>query len=130
MGLCIPERPVRKKLPIAYSYNGVVLPELPNLNRPYAVVTKNVAEGTYWLRISAEKTYQPEFAIGLGNYITPTPSDLYGIDGDGWSLLRTEEEGSTTVQLGTTDFVWANHDILSNEDTVYLEASKPIPVYE
>ena len=130
MGLCIPERPVRKKLPIAYSYNGVVLPKLPEWDRvkyPYAFIAGDSAEG-YILRFLSvlPAVVPPGVSAGWSD-----ASIMYyktsGTSGDGW-IFDSASDGSTgrTFMSGV---IWSNADIKYG-DTIQMAGSDPVPVYE
>lgn len=132
--------PVRKKSPIAYLYNGVRLPALPEWDReayPYAVICDSssiTAPEQYRLFVSA----YPFVRNGDNERITTSV-----VDSEGFNWYCTIESRLSSTMLNVwTDFdeitftsafsqkgVWANHDILDANGEVYLAASTPIPIY-
>lgn len=134
-----------KKEATMYSYNGVVLPEINSVwtdkeTYPYAVMKRNVlSDGSikYNLRLLDIKP------IHIGNDVVccywPSGMFLYGTwdlypDVNGWSGLNgIEVGGPLTSQLTNgkeEKLLWANTDILSDDGTIYLSASEPIPINE
>ena len=118
-----------QKEPVAYLYNGVRLPPLPEWDKttyPYAVidssgdlcVSKNSPRvenvmGTMKVCASGKTDdavliYKKDVATGNWEYFS---SKMYKY-----------------IPLDET--VWTNTDILYNDETVFMEASEPIPVYE
>lgn len=133
LGLVDKPLPLAKKVPIAYLYNGVRLPKLPEWDRekyPYAVIVSAVFpyDGDYFLFVLDD---------------TVTVQRVFGdsIFTDG-TCLCYRIENSEFVRYSVLDntlmdsIVWANHDIYRHpNDTVepnalVLSASDPIPVYE
>lgn len=124
LGLAGKPLPFAKKTPIAYSYNGTVLPGLPEWDResyPYAGIFLMGDGSTYRLYCSAS----PMYGGASINYIRQ-PAIYYICDGNSWG---EPTEQTTTVQ---SPAIWANHDVTYTEggDSVYLSASDPIPIYE
>lgn len=117
--------PVRKKLPIAYSYNGVILPALPEWDRemyPYAFIGHNFIM-TPILYVASEIThgyddydYWVAYGVRIATY-------------DGTANAWTESDGAESYQ-NVSRIDWANFDVLNEDGSVYLSASEPIPVYE
>ena len=121
--------PVRKvfREPIAYSYNGVILPKLPewdNATKQYATILSHVADGVkeYWLKFSTTQ----QTVVSGGGAAVWLGCDYILQDGV-W--VEDSAGGGGTV-------VWANHDVYYSNSveevggTIYLAASEPIPVYE
>lgn len=130
LGLVSPPVPhVVKKEPIAYSYNGVILPKLPEWDRevyPYAVLQDN---GNYHrLTISSKPIYGK--ASGDKVYFS-TGSNA---EGRTWELYPGDTEWDegwwTPSVLVLVPVLWANHDVLYEDGNLYLAKSDPIPVYE
>ena len=130
-----------KKEPVAYLYNGVRLPKLPEWDRvayPYAVISvytkefsgSGIAVGDYDLCLCKRPlTYN-------GKDITQGANDYYlvyryspGNAESGW-VYDGEYDLEEVIYLDGSDVTWANPDILHTDGTVYLAASEPIPVYE
>lgn len=118
---------------VAYSYNGTVLPELPEWDRemyPYAALNKTSGSmgllGYYRLLCAATP-----FACENGTAVTYSLPAIYALvkaDMDTTVVTMTEVEEASAMALGVV--IWANHDIDSEDGTVYLAASEPVPVYE
>lgn len=128
---------------VAYLYNGVRLPALPEWDRdayPFAVISQFTE--LYYLTFYSEPVYH-EWG-GLGNYyksnevcsaIAYTCSPKYGDatwvqydDGAAVNVPAGERIGNASTPL------WANLGLASTNTstgvTEYIEASNPIPVYE
>lgn len=122
--------------PIAYSYNGVELPALPEWDKetyPYAYIG-----GTISIYDFSSKWYylyltDKPFAINSGlvnngamnylSYVCKTEAtDLV------WSFVSENE--NKTVNANKSPAVWANYDIQNTDGSVFLPASDPVPVYE
>lgn len=124
-----------KREPVAYLYNGVRLPKLPEWDRemyPYAVIIYDafLYAGEYMLFVSD----------AVVNVINALGGDSPYTDG---SCLCYRIENSEFVhysQLDNTlitgsEIVWANHNIYRGPQDeepgkLVLSASEPIPVYE
>lgn len=117
------------KEPIAYLYNGVRLPKLPEWDRgsyPFAYIAVSSDGGYGFCYRTTAKTVIDGGHAGI---------DLT-FDG-AWYLLsedKTKWESYGARILGTV--VWANYDVYYSDSveevggTLYLAASEPIPVYE
>lgn len=125
--------------PIMYSYNGTVLPALPEWDKvsyPYAYIWKVSADSTKYLLLS---TTELQYAMMVNMIYLSATSDgsliAYKVENSEW--LRDEETDTsfttTTAILQTfnTPLVWANYDVIKKANgSVFLSASEPIPVYE
>jgi hypothetical protein len=118
------KRAVRK--PIGYSYNGTVLPELPEWDKskyPYAVIAYLDVGQLYRVYYCLEKCTVTGATVSF-----KAPYVWYSCSGDTWEYMGKETSDSTPIIAMVTP-IWANHDILQG-DTAYLETSNPVPVYE
>lgn len=129
LGLCGKPLPLStgKKL-VGYSYNGTVLPKLPEWDRgryPYAFITKNAFGAIELFVLPSVDYFVPD---GL-DWAIATTDNLQAAhnSGSGWTELSAY---STAVSRPVKNTVWANFDVLNEDDTVYLAASEPVPVYE
>ena len=119
--------------PVAYLYNGVELPALPGWDKetyPYAAVIK-FTNGTIPLEIRFLVSTSP-MVNTAGNMVkTEKPCVRWSYGEAEWTD-KTEhpDTGDGTVIVTMSGAIWANHDILKNDGTVYLAASEPVPVYE
>ena len=106
---------------VGYSYNGVILPALPEWDReeyPYAFMHKAMR---YQLWVGKEITYNGS-DIGIAGAYLHCFSKT-----DGWNELP----GGTDVMVCDISKVeWANFDVLDENGAVVLNKSDPIPVYE
>lgn len=139
LGLCGKPLPFAKKTPIGYSYNGVVLPALPEWDRegyPYAVImdlksaTNATSDFIVWFLdnpIVFRGSYL-SYANGINDGYAQ--NYIYNNGDSGWVLNEEKTDFWDDLSL-SGDLVWTNTDILSEADgTVYLATSEPVPVYE
>lgn len=131
LGLC------GKPLPIASQkgeyefcrYNGVQFPKLPAWDKktyPY------VAIGIIGLDFNLVTSKIPFYVDDNGEVRTGGAKDdslVWGIKG-GVSTLYWAENAVSFQYLGFKETLWCNRDILNDDGSVYLAASKPVPVYE
>ena len=131
------------KTPIAYSYNGTVLPKLPEWDKtvyPYAVIDP-WSDGTRIYMFTAD--YET-IAFSVGPYVemsieAPVLRCIYDAETDTWGESESVENGVLVGVAGLpTCAVWSNFDVAVTESgtdeypvgMVVLAASDPIPVYE
>ena len=113
-----------------YSYNGTVLPKLPELVYPYAFIRKytdsSTGESKYILNVSSGPlTYN---VTALYGFHIDAPFLHYNIVGDKWELAGAYDEPTFFV-INNNAAVWANHDIADVvHGGVYLSASDPVEV--
>ena len=137
----VPDQPE----PVAYLYNGVRLPKLPEWDRetyPYAVIYGTESNGNlvYALDVYSTPlrlTTKSSGSVYLG---VNSSGEYWGVSmyGYPWSdePRNTFENYGGRMISGTDsgsmqyDIVWANSDVLNEDGSVYLAASDPIPVYE
>lgn len=124
------------KQPIAFLYNGVRLPPLPEWDKtvyPYAVIQYAIQEpgwgGADVVRFRALKAPWTTD----GEYIIPGESveqffALYTTSRNEWiSISNTPISAEARID----NAIWTSHDIVNSADgSIYLEATDPIPVYE
>ena len=150
-----PEKPdLPSRVPVAYLYNGVRLPPLPEWDRteyPYAVIEgyqdsyTTVSSGSYsqYLLVSKEPLVVHKSSS------TSTYLYLYGLKGaKNWLCRSTTdfaswEEGkeysydSRNCWYGNENqydphrLMWANYDVMNTDhNSIFCGKSEPIPVYE
>lgn len=124
---------------VAYSYNGTVLPKLPEWDKtayPYAVISNLRAR---LICSSVPLLYKKGIAFEYLNASEDGTSILYKNNTELGSWELSEEHDTTVFSKGETvlyhdltwSYVWTNHDILKEDDgTLFLEETEPIPVYE
>lgn len=125
LGLCAPPAPQIPGEPIAYSYNGVVLPKLPEWDRsvyPYACIADNLNGGTVFTLCISDVRIKVGTGDSAGNY-NPMNADVT------FKCSSPYVEWMTGKGL-TGRAVWANQDVYDNEGSLYLEGSAPMPIYE
>lgn len=128
------QRKAVEKQPIAYLFNGVQLPPLPDWDKetyPYAVIHSAVSGGGYYLYLHSDTpSVHVESSAGELWYGTPNATTIsmhvYPSFETEWKYQLTYGGASAMLK----QVVWANHDILNSDGSVYLSASDPIPVYE
>lgn len=134
------KRVILEKEPVAYLYNGVRLPDINSVwdreKYPYAYIEKFY--GGYNLgifdfpmhveRFDADSTELNVKASAAGK------TKWYLIDNDTGEFTLYYE--NSNVKIGdfvsvASDSVWTSHTLINTEDnSVYLAASEPVPVYE
>lgn len=122
--------------PVAYLYNGVRLPPLPNWDKskyPYAVLAYEEKELiTPFLMLSdSEVVYDPAYQMSSYTYpvIMLYHPVYYGLNGETWS--SPEELSYSPFEYNADRLIWTNTNIYNIDDnTLYCTASEPVPVYE
>lgn len=117
--------------PVAYSYNGVVLPKLPSeiLSQPNIFIGNVDAAAVAFGFSGTPETWVSSYVhfVGTkeaGNKVRAQLSS----DGTGWEVV--ENVTDVTFSYPKSSVHWANYDILNTDGTVYLAGSEPVPVYE
>ena len=134
LGLCLPPVPQVVRTPISYSYNGVVLPKLPEWDRsvyPYAFIFVGSVLRRLTVLPEARHLTIPEGSETA--FITAEEgmsymSASYYEGSAAWGQFTTYTAEETKLLSNSPH--WANYDIKNPDETVYLEASNPVPVYE
>lgn len=131
----------RRKKPVAYLYNGVRLPVLPEWDGekyPYAfIVGLSTSTGgiNYDFVVCANPlTYttarRPDFSY---YYAVSLYGDgcTFDLENDEWVIWDVGKLLSGNYEADKILFLWSNHDIVNSADgSIYLAKSDPIPVYE
>ena len=133
-GSPLPAAPSRE--PVAYLYNGVRLPGLPEWDRemyPYVMMADMTKSGVhdaiycYFLSSKDGQITDPDTLLGF----VYSSKINYGIcvfektqPEDGWSDFNDKRSATFGVPF------WANFEVLNADGSVYLAASEPVPVYE
>ena len=122
------------KVLVAYLYNGVELPPLPDWDKekyPYAYIGRtrisDTISGSYYLYFTdIPFTFSDPKVIATGITITSfiLPPSREGT----WSPSSTDKY-SEEMSAHRSPSVWSNYDIISDDGSVYLAASEPVPVY-
>lgn len=113
------------KTPVAYLYNGVQLPALPEWDKetyPHAFIAHTGKMFTY-LFVLSDPTYlvgiEGDWCIKCVNHSTLNKSTGVWIPGSG-----------NTIERSVHSLVWSNFDMVSRDGSIAMSASDPIPVYE
>lgn len=118
-----------QKEPVAYLYNGVRLPKLPEWDReayPYAVITKIGDEpDTYSYRVIADAAPIVATATGYPSYKFKY-GKWYEYDLS-TGLAWIDRSTSHVTNYGR--IVWANENVADKEGNVYMAKTEPVPVY-
>lgn len=121
--------------PVAYLYNGVRLPKLPESELPNAALFVNPTYGTYQLYFTADKYRLQYHFFSLESVANGGGYQQYVIEDGNWTLLNEGAFGSSLASQHSSadyDVAWSNYDVIDYDEdgAVYLSASEPIPVYE
>lgn len=122
--------------PVAYLYNGVRLPELPELDKtvyPYAMITSSY-EGEWvllWYAKEIGQLYVGTYPSGTTYKCFPltAPYGLFELSDGTWED-RGINNNDQSFKIEGYQPLWTNFDLLDVDGSVYLAASDPIPVYE
>ena len=124
------QRGKKQKEPIAYLYNGVRLPKLPEWDReryPFAALNF-IYSGENLLGAFLYCLPSVEYGTANGERTVNLSGALRCRISSGDSQWGAVESTSGSVLITALD--WADFDILNVDGTVYLAASQPIPVYD
>ena len=105
-----------------YLYNGVPLSDIYSVYttevqalNPFAVIVQNNSSGDYFF-MADDETFT---ANSDGDTISLFPGVAYALENDEW----VPSSGRINCKA-----IWANHDILNADGSLYLAASEPVPV--
>lgn len=125
----------KQKTPIAYLYNGVQLPALPELDGLGYLFIDNVGGGSYDLYLTPKLPVVKQLPTGYGDNTGDWLCNVMGgqiwcykPDLGAWAFkmnLETDEVGIWSFGQG----LWSSHDVYNEDGSLYLAASDPIPVY-
>lgn len=137
---CGPPLKLPDKQPTAYSYNGVVLPKLPEWDKtvyPYAIIYTDTQSNKECLFVAKVPSILYDNS-GNGNY-TFSAANGWG----GSNPIKFENDGTNWVDgflfpqhIYASTYIWSNYDIKDPKGfagpagSVYRYGSDPIPVYE
>lgn len=135
-----------RREPIAYLYNGVQLPGLPEWDKetyPYAWISKGQYSNQYTLHISTGLVnYRSWGDKGTLFYLYPISVPISvqqaylsedELDNGEWEFTwsKTYEENPVDSSSGFGLPIWSNFDVMNHYDSsTYLAASDPVPVYK
>ena len=121
--------PVRE--PVAYMYNGVRLPPLPEVDRekyPYVYISYYSSSNKDIIRVVFAETILYNDTIGRRVHV-PSGAGLEGFynGGDDWKPLKINE---SVMNHYLSDLIWANFVVLNKDESIYLAPTIPMPIYE
>ena len=129
------------KTPVAYLYNGIRLPALPEWDKvkyPYACIFNYYHDefdgSSAYLALLPEIVHYhgtlgdgtPYTAIDQTGMVLYTFAEFAG--DTQWNYYPDTEYYKSIIPYG--DVVWANFDVVDEAGTKYLSASAPVPVYK
>lgn len=134
------QRRKQDRVPVAYLYNGVRLPGLPEEWKQFQNICvyqepeTSSFPGYCWLIGFSEtpKSWTKKIVLATYTYHgtesgTALRTGMYPNDAD-WNSIRD------TLDVGYSDdlekVLWANYDVYDPDGNLYLAASEPVPVYE
>lgn len=137
---------IERKKPVAYSYNGYIFPQLPDWDKE---AYPHVYIGSYALfewsaratpfKFQVKKTDSGSYACYPPDDVeTPAPGlhthTMQGGKYPWWGHTDNENPNmwkkTTYGRNAITEPIWSNYNIYTDDGTLYLAASTPIPVYE
>ena len=137
MRLCKPFP--KQSEPVAYLYNGVRLPKLPEWDRgayPYAYITTSTVLGiTYYtlnictsMYTAIHTDYTDEWTLFAEGTVLTTKIKESATE---WGAPEVYYEGKMTVcEYGSDYVMWSNHSFYGENGEEWITASVPVPVYE
>ena len=137
MGLCAPPLKLPSKQPTAYSYNGVVLPALPEVpegyENLYLYYWNKTAPVIVLLASSKPFHYEGGKVCCASSFVyyesAYSANEPYFHDFNG--AFNNDAYEDTDLGVSTKTVFWTNTKMQNLDDgTVYLEKTEPIPVYE
>jgi hypothetical protein len=139
------QRKKTEKVPVAYLYNGVRLPKLPEWDKekyPYAIIalvgTSGFGGSIYSLRMPEDNsvvTYGDANTQAINANKSSLFSNVMGVTDENassksWADVKQYSMGDIDNYIDLDTIIWTNFDIYKTDGTLYLAASDPIPVYE
>ena len=125
-----------KKL-VGYSYNGVVLPALPEHDESQQYLLVGV-RGDYWRLVCTSKklvSNGPHSVAAVFSNIAAHPfsyTEISFATKYGREPIDPIYGGGSAngIMFDKTFAMWSNYDVLAEDGSVWLAASEPVPVYE
>lgn len=130
-----------KKKPVACLYNGVELLPLPEWDEetyPYALIDYDESDNEYAFSVyKSINYYQTTGFLTKSNWFggnAENTSLVFKLGADGWTQ-QAKTRWSITVDRNSVEsgvysrVVWANFGLMYSDDTLYMGASDPVPIY-
>lgn len=121
------------RTPVAYLYNGVRLPALPEWDReayPFATIFYNDVQKLYALNMTTQGILfkDGKWSHGYTGYYESCTMDEGETD---WGkIVKYGASGSSGSVVWSTEVVWTNYDLYDTDGNLYMTKSNPVPVYE
>jgi hypothetical protein len=121
---------------VGYSYNGVVLPALPEWDKtayPYALISSydgDLSYRTLYLLDRVEYYYHDPDNLNRWSFSLPNGRVRASYNKSRAEWEDFEKQNYTVLNVYHNHFKWSNFDVLNEDGSVYIAASDPIPVYE
>lgn len=119
--------------PVAYLYNGVRLPELPESELPYAIM-ESTDSGTvrvYFTDKPCVVRWWETGGINVAYALSGCAVDIYKTASEySWQFFAARTLTSDLKVGDLVNILWTSYNLADENGTVYLAASDPIPVYE
>lgn len=148
LGLCGKALPWKAE-PVAWLYNGVRLPKLPEWDKetyPYAFMTVMATSSntSAYLYCSPVPIYKNDNGGLISSLITKQDGTVIcytcsllsdGTVFEDWTRYENGDKSvvsdASFIVINTALIKWSNYDMLNySDDSVYLAASEPVPVYD
>lgn len=124
----------QKKVPVAYLYNGIRFPAIPNSeNFPCLMISYDpyvFGDGEHYLAWASSAPWKK---AAYGFQMAQTGSGYgyeYDANTDSWKKGVEWEDKYANGLVFPVNPIWTNTDALNQDGTVYLEATAPVPIYE
>ena len=125
-------------IPTYYSYNGIVLPEIPPTgyeNCPYLMILRYIGDdsGTdnIWLYGSTSKPYYLlQDSVDRLEFPSGRTRSKFDAESGVWGGANVGTSGTWCNLTESWEVLWANHDIPNGSATatdIYFEGSEPVP---
>ena len=135
----------KSKTPVAYLYNGVRLPGLPEWDKsvyPYAYIQDLNGRGANYILYCCSTKLKTTTTLN-GVMVSESATSEWDVSpfeyisawlqiSDDSSEILVFSEPNTAYNLLSQYPIWANYDIVNtyNDEVTILSASEPVPVYE
>lgn len=118
-----------------YSYNGVILPEIPAdivSSCSYILILKAKDGGNIWVYGSTSKPYyRLQSSVDRLELPSGRHRSLYSTQNDSWGSIATSTSATWCDLTNTWSILWSSYDVPSGSSTatsIYFKGSTPIPI--
>ena len=132
----LPAAPSRE--PVAYLYNGVRLPGLPESELPYKYISYSESYGWYRFCACSNPGYWETGGIASDKLSNDSVQAVYFLDSKKATEWETDivqslvlHNNASVASGAKITLLWSNVDVYEQDgSTILVTASDPIPVYE